>query len=62
MDFFNKIKGLFNNKKIIKGNVSRDGKKIYYTPEHRLYESVNAEFLFDNVEEAESKGFRAPKK
>jgi micrococcal nuclease len=55
--------GLFDLfKKKVKGNISRDGKKIYYTPEHRLYESVQAEQTFKTPEDARAAGYRAPEK
>ena len=49
-------------KKKIKGNIKKDGTKIYYVPEHRLYDAVAAERWFKTIEDAEKAGFRAPKR
>lgn len=48
----------------IKGNTSSSGKKIFYPPNHHLYEYVKinrrAERCFASVAEAEAAGWRAP--
>ena len=48
--------------KDIKGNINRKGDKIYYTKEHRLYYTVDAEKYFRSEKAAEKAGFRKPKR
>jgi hypothetical protein len=42
----------------VKGNINRDGEKIYHLPGDAAYERTNAERMFLTVEEAEAAGFR----
>jgi len=42
----------------IKGNVNRDGEKIYHMPGDPAYERTKAEQMFATAEEAEAAGFR----
>lgn len=51
-----------NKSEKVKGNIKPNGEKIYYTKDHRLYNSVKEEVLFKNVQEAEKAGFRPPKR
>lgn len=46
----------------VKGNITSKGEKIYYTMDHRLYNSVKEEKMFRNVQQAKKAGFRPPKK
>ena len=43
----------------IKGNINRDGEKIYHLPGQANYDRVEAEFLFETEEQAQAAGFRA---
>lgn len=42
----------------IKGNINREGKKIYHVPEGRYYSQTNPEEWFCSEKEAEAAGFR----
>jgi len=48
--------------KRIKGNITRDGEKIYHTPESPSYQQTKAEMWFSTEEEARAAGYRAPKR
>lgn len=43
----------------IKGNVNREGERIYHLPGQANYDRVEAEFLFESEEQAQAAGFRA---
>ena len=43
----------------IKGNVNREGERIYHLPGQANYDRVEAEFLFETEEQAQAAGFRA---
>jgi hypothetical protein len=43
----------------IKGNVNREGERIYHLPGQANYDRVEAEFLFESEEQAAAAGFRA---
>jgi hypothetical protein len=47
-------------KRKIKGNVNANKDMIFYNPEHRLYEFVDAERWFSTEEKALKAGFRKP--
>ncbi|WP_235827877.1 thermonuclease family protein [Brevibacillus migulae] len=51
-----------NGEKRIKGNITRNGEKIYHTPDSPSYEQTKAEVWFSTEEEARAAGFRAPKR
>jgi hypothetical protein len=42
----------------IKGHVNREGEKIYHTPGQANYDRIDAQFLFENEEQAQASGFR----
>jgi hypothetical protein len=42
----------------VKGNINRDGEKIYHLPGDPAYERTHAEEMFRSAEEAEAAGFR----
>lgn len=42
----------------IKGNINRDGERIYHLPGDAAYERTNAEQMFLTIEEAEAAGYR----
>jgi hypothetical protein len=44
--------------RVIKGNVNRDGEKIYHLPGQAGYDRVEAEETFATEEEAQAAGFR----
>jgi hypothetical protein len=44
--------------RVIKGNINRDGEKIYHLPGQANYEQVQAEQLFETEEQAQAAGFR----
>jgi hypothetical protein len=43
---------------LIKGNINRDGEKIYHLPGDPAYERTKAEQMFATIDEAEAAGFR----
>jgi hypothetical protein len=43
----------------IKGNINREGERIYHLPGQANYERVEAEFLFETEVQAQAAGFRA---
>ena len=43
----------------IKGNINRDGERIYHLPGQANYDRIEAEFLFESEEQAQAAGFRA---
>ena len=43
----------------IKGNINREGERIYHLPGQANYDRVEAEFLFESEEQAQAAGFRA---
>ena len=43
----------------IKGNINREGERIYHLPGQANYDRVEAEFLFETEELAQAAGFRA---
>jgi hypothetical protein len=43
----------------IKGNINREGERIYHLPGQANYDRVEAEFLFETEEQAKTAGFRA---
>lgn len=48
--------------KLIKGNINRNGEKIYHTPDSPSYAQTKAEAWFATEEEARAAGFRPPKR
>jgi hypothetical protein len=42
----------------IRGNVNREGERIYHLPGQANYDRVEAEFLFETEEQAQAAGFR----
>lgn len=44
--------------RLIKGNITREGEKIYHLPGQATYERVQAEETFDTEEQAQAAGFR----
>lgn len=43
---------------VIKGNIARNGSRVYHMPGQANYDRVDAETLFDNEAEAVAEGFR----
>ncbi|WP_035098415.1 thermonuclease family protein [Anoxybacteroides tepidamans] len=48
------------SKPMIKGNISRNGEKIYHVPGSPQYEETKAEMMFCTEKEAQAAGFRKP--
>jgi len=46
----------------IKGNINRDGERIYHVPGSRDYARTKAEYWFASEEEARAAGFRPPRR
>lgn len=46
----------------VKGNITKNGEKIYYVKSHRLYSKVQAEEFFRSEKSAIKAGYRAPKR
>lgn len=42
----------------VKGNINRDGERIYHLPGQANYDRIEAEMLFESAEQAEANGFR----
>lgn len=45
-----------------KGNISKNGEKIYHVPGGQYYNQTKAEYCFKTTEQAKKAGFRASKR